>query len=167
MQSAQVVVRLRRRRYAVTAQNIAERLIGDMISQIGERADNPVVAQGSIFLGHPNNQPLLRSPHTGMVSSRAAAVTSSRVLRPRRSPISPSRARSACNSRGRPAMRLQDPVLGNQILIPQQQFLLHGRGEMRQDARRPSPGCGKLLPDLLYHNSHSSGRANRLGFQNS
>ena len=64
-------------------------------------------------------------------------------------------------------LRLQDPVLGNQLLIPQQQFLFHGRGEMRQDARRPLPGCGKLPPDLLYHNSHSTGRANRLGFQNS
>jgi hypothetical protein len=40
----------------VTAQNIANCLISDMISKIGERPDNPVIAPGPIFLGHPNNQ---------------------------------------------------------------------------------------------------------------
>jgi hypothetical protein len=58
MNSAQVVIRyaLWRRRYVVAAQNITDRLIGDVISQIGERPDNPVIAPGSIFLGHPRNQ---------------------------------------------------------------------------------------------------------------
>jgi hypothetical protein len=40
----------------LTAQNSADRLIGDVISQIGERPDNPIIAPGSIFLGHPHNQ---------------------------------------------------------------------------------------------------------------
>jgi hypothetical protein len=40
----------------VTAQNIADRLIGDTISQVGERPDNPVIAPGPIFLRHPHNQ---------------------------------------------------------------------------------------------------------------
>jgi hypothetical protein len=38
---------LRRGRYTVTAQNIADRLITDMISQIGQRPDNPVITPGS------------------------------------------------------------------------------------------------------------------------
>jgi hypothetical protein len=36
----------RRRRYTVAAQHIADHLIGDMISQFGERPDNPVIAPG-------------------------------------------------------------------------------------------------------------------------
>jgi hypothetical protein len=32
-------------------------------------------------------------------------------------------------------LRLQDPILRNQILIPQQQFLIHGPDDVRQDAR--------------------------------
>jgi hypothetical protein len=35
---------------AVTAQYVADRLIGDLISQVGERADNPVTTPGSISL---------------------------------------------------------------------------------------------------------------------
>jgi len=60
MNSAQVVVRLRSGAgwYAMTAENVADGLIRDMISQIGERPDNPIMALGSIFLGHPYNQVL-------------------------------------------------------------------------------------------------------------
>src|SRR5215470_7351806 len=47
-----------RGRYTVAAQHIADRLIGDMISQIGERSDNPIIAPGTIFPGHANNQSL-------------------------------------------------------------------------------------------------------------
>jgi hypothetical protein len=47
---------LRRRRYAVTAQNIADRLIGNKISQVGERPDNPVIAPGPVLLRYPHNQ---------------------------------------------------------------------------------------------------------------
>jgi hypothetical protein len=47
---------LRRRRYTVTAQNITDRLIGDFMSQIGERPDDPIIAPGPIFLGHADDQ---------------------------------------------------------------------------------------------------------------
>ena len=47
---------LRRGRYTVAAQHIADRLIRDMISQIGERPDNPIIAPGPVLLRHPNNQ---------------------------------------------------------------------------------------------------------------
>ena len=49
---------LPRGRYIVAAQHIADRLIRDMISEIGERPDNPVIAPRAIFPGHTNNQSL-------------------------------------------------------------------------------------------------------------
>ena len=39
-------------------QNIADRLIRDLMPQIGQRPHNPVIAPGPILLGHANNQPL-------------------------------------------------------------------------------------------------------------
>jgi hypothetical protein len=40
----------------VTAQNIADRLIGDTISQVGERPDSPVIAPAPVLLPHLHNQ---------------------------------------------------------------------------------------------------------------
>jgi hypothetical protein len=45
---------LRCRRYAMTAENVADRLIGGTIPK---RSNNPIIALGSIFLGHPHNWP--------------------------------------------------------------------------------------------------------------
>ena len=52
---------------------VANRLIGDMISQVGERPENPIIAPGSIFLGYPHNQVLdffvdWRSTHASLCS---------------------------------------------------------------------------------------------------
>ena len=45
MNSAQVVLRLRSGAgYTVTTQHVADRLIGDLMSQIGERPDDPIIA---------------------------------------------------------------------------------------------------------------------------
>jgi len=117
---------LRRWRYTMAPQNIADRLIGDMISQIGECPDNPVIAPGSIFLGHPERSvPSISLPigglpwvrrahdpsnlratslryHPKMVPGRAAVATSPRALRPSRWPISARVIRSASESLRRP-----------------------------------------------------------------
>ena len=53
-----------------SAQPIAASLIGDVISQIGERPDNPVIAPGAIFPGHANNQSL-----DALVNSRSAGTS--------------------------------------------------------------------------------------------
>ena len=63
----------RRRRDAMTAENVADGLIGDMISQVGERPDNPIITPGPILLGHPQNQVLdffvdWRSTHASLCS---------------------------------------------------------------------------------------------------
>src|SRR5262245_53620497 len=39
-------------------QDIANRLIADLIPQIGQRPRNPVIAPITVLLGHANNQPL-------------------------------------------------------------------------------------------------------------
>src|ERR1019366_6075880 len=64
-----------------------------------------------------------------MVSGRAAIATSPSALRPRRRPISP-RVRKL-----QPPLQLapQDPVFSSQILIPQQQLLVHRPRNVGQD----------------------------------
>jgi hypothetical protein len=54
----------------VARQQITDRLIGDMISQIGERSDNSVMAPGTIFPGHADNQLL-----DVLVNSRSAGTS--------------------------------------------------------------------------------------------
>ena len=60
----------RRGRYTVATQHIADRLIGDMISQIGERSENSVITPGAIFPGHADNQLL-----DVLVNSRSAGTS--------------------------------------------------------------------------------------------
>jgi hypothetical protein len=45
-------------------------IFGDMISQIGERPDNPVIALAAIFPGHANNQSV-----DALVNSRSAGTS--------------------------------------------------------------------------------------------
>src|SRR5450759_3108666 len=125
--------------------------------QIGQRPHNPIIAPGPILLGHANNQflsvsvdpwpargsPFLRAIELAgdepsvpcqMVSGRAAVATSPSALRPSRRPISPSFARSASESFSRPLqLAPQNPVFSSQILIPQQQFLVHRPCDVGQD----------------------------------
>jgi hypothetical protein len=59
MNPAHVVVRLgRRRRHAMATQNIADRLIGNLMAQIGQSSSNPVIAPRPVLLGHTNDQVL-------------------------------------------------------------------------------------------------------------
>src|SRR4029077_9378289 len=72
--------------------------------------------------------------HPRMVSGRAAVATSPSALRPSRRPISPSFARSASKSFGRPPqLAPQNLVLSGEIFIPQQQLLVHGPADVGQD----------------------------------
>src|SRR5207245_2830238 len=45
-------------RDTMALENIPHRLVTDRIAQVGEDADDPVVAPGTIFLGHADNQGL-------------------------------------------------------------------------------------------------------------
>jgi hypothetical protein len=47
---------LRRRRHAMTTQNIADRLIRNLVAQIRQSSSDPVVAPGPVLLGHANDQ---------------------------------------------------------------------------------------------------------------
>jgi hypothetical protein len=40
----------------VTPQNIADGLMGDLIAEIGERADHSIEALRTVLVGHTNNQ---------------------------------------------------------------------------------------------------------------
>ena len=44
------------RRQTMALQDIADRLIADLISQIGQRPHNPVIAPITVLLGHANDQ---------------------------------------------------------------------------------------------------------------
>src|SRR5664280_1651835 len=114
-----------RGRHTVALQNIADRLIRDLMPQIGQRPHNPVIAQDRfssamrtinfstslLIRGRPEVRRFcepsnLRATslryHAKMVSGRAAVATSPSALRPSRRPISPSFARSASESFSRP-----------------------------------------------------------------
>jgi len=97
---------LRRRRYTPTAQDVADRLIRDLMSQIGESPDDPIIAPRPIFLGHSDDQSLdfslsirgrpgtrrardrsnlramLPRCHARIVSGRATVATSLSASRP-------------------------------------------------------------------------------------
>jgi hypothetical protein len=53
---------LRCGRQSVALQHIANRLIADLIPQIGQRPRNPVIAPVTVLLGHANDQSLDLSP---------------------------------------------------------------------------------------------------------
>jgi len=57
----------------VTLQDIADRLIADLIPQIGQRPRNPVIAPVTVLLGHANDQllDLSANPRPARASVRA------------------------------------------------------------------------------------------------
>ena len=46
---------LGRRWDLVTTQDVADRLIGDPMAQVGQRAHDPIIAPGPVFVRHPDN----------------------------------------------------------------------------------------------------------------
>jgi len=55
-------VALRYRRQTVALQDIADRLIADLIPQIGQRPGDPVIAPITVLLGHANDELLDLAP---------------------------------------------------------------------------------------------------------
>jgi hypothetical protein len=126
----------------VTAQHIADRLIGDVISQIGERPDNPVIAPGAIFLRHTDNQffnVLVNArPARGSPRRRSIEFASDKPSVPRKNCVRRRGGRYLAEGfaaksmadlaerrtigirKPQPAreLGLQDPVFGNNVLVP-------------------------------------------------
>ena len=71
-----LAVAVRRRRQAVALQNIANRLIGNLVPQIGQRPRNPVKAPVSVLAGHANDQLLNLSldPRSAWASTGLRAI---------------------------------------------------------------------------------------------
>src|SRR5436309_2858304 len=63
-------------RYSVASKNVADRLITDLIPQIGQRPHNPVIAPVTVLLGHANDQLLKSSadPGSAWTSTRLRAI---------------------------------------------------------------------------------------------
>jgi hypothetical protein len=91
----------------VALQDIADRLIADLIPQIGQRPSDPVITPITVLLGHANDELLDLAPIRGLpgprrafepsnllatslryqariVSGLATVASSARALRPRR-----------------------------------------------------------------------------------
>src|SRR5262245_60669582 len=96
--------------------------------------------------------------HPRMVSGRAAVATSPSALRPSRRPISPSFARSASESFGRPfnwSLRIRFSAA--RYSIPQQQLVVHRPADVGQDAcplhELPHLPAGSQCPPLIAPNN--------------
>jgi hypothetical protein len=124
--------------------------------QIGQTAHNPVITPGEILLGHANNQLLncLVDPRPAWSSMlRAIELARDKPSIPCQNGIRQGRirhlaeclaAQSTANLAKLRSLRVrelqpplqlapQDPVFSSQILIPQQQLLVHRPGDVGQD----------------------------------
>jgi hypothetical protein len=123
---------------------MADRLIADMISWIGEPPNNPVISPGSIFPRYPHNQRLNFFVDRSLECARPVFDTMPGwrqvewQLPPRSEPcrLVDGQSRRPSLARRLRAASLRDPVRRNQILIPQQQSLVQsGRIEARTGLR--------------------------------
>src|SRR5450830_244764 len=152
------VLALRRGRQTVALQNIADRLIRDLMPQIGQRPHNPIITPGPILLGHANNQFLNFSvdpwPARGSPFLRAIELAGDEPSVPcqdgvrqggsrhlaeclaAQSTANLAKLRSLCVRELQPPLQLapQNPVFSSQIFVPQQQLLVHRPGDVGQDA---------------------------------
>ncbi len=140
---------LRRRRQAVTPQDIADRLIRNLVPQIGQRPSNPVIAPIPVLTGHPKDQlldlPLDPGPARILPGLRAIEFAGDELAIPAKDRVRPSDGGDVGQNLAAQAMtdlaqraslgvreirptlqlRLEDAVLGGQILVPPQQLLVH------------------------------------------
>ncbi len=145
-------------RQSVTLQDIADRLIADLIPQIGQRPRNPVIAPITVLLGHANDQLLDFSldprPTGASRGFRAIEFAGDQLAVPGQDSVRPghighlaenlaAQSMTDLTERGslgvresRPSfqLRLQDAVFGGQIFVPRQQPLVHHPGDVSQDA---------------------------------
>ena len=159
MKSFQVVFWLRfgAGRDAMAAKNVADRLIRDVMAEIGERADDPIVTPAAV-LSAPSGRSALRSrvdcaavPGRSDVWSRRTSGRSAgdtrrgwcpvwRRRRPLRGACGPAACqfRRAWTARSRRAadragqVRAQDPILRGQVFALEQQALIHQTCHVRQ-----------------------------------
>jgi hypothetical protein len=151
MKAAHVVVRLRSgaRRQAVAPQDIANRLIGNLVPQIGQRPCNPVIAPMPLLAGHANDQLLDLSldPRSARASTglRAIKLAGDKLAVPAQDSVGSGYGRDVGESLAawpitdlaehaslgvrelQPTfqLRLDDVVLGGQIFTPGRQLLIH------------------------------------------
>src|ERR1035437_2998663 len=160
--------------------------------QIGQRPHNPIIAPGPILLGHANNQFLNFSvdpwPARGSPFLRAIELAGDEPSIPGQNGIRQGRIRhfaeclaaqstanlaelrSLCVRELQPPLQLapQNPVFSSQILIPQQQLLVHRPRNVGQDTcplhESPPPICPPIpkVPHLPPQKKCSGRHAARL-----
>ena len=150
---------LGRRRQSVTLQDIADRLIADIMSQIRQRPGDPVIAPVTVLLGHANDQLLnlcLDSrPARAATGLGAIEFAGDELAVPGQDGVWPgyighlgkslaAQSMTDLAQRGslsvgelQPPLQLgfEDAIFSGQILIPRQQLLVHHPSDKGQDAR--------------------------------
>jgi len=143
----------------MSSQDIADRLRGNLIPQIGQGADNPVIAPVPVLAGHAHDQllELALDPRSAQTSTplRAIEFAGDKLAVPGQDGV---RLRHSCDLGKEFAaqamtdlakrdslgvrelqppfqLRLQNAVFGGQIFVPRQQLLVHRPGDVGQDAR--------------------------------
>jgi len=143
----------------VALQDIADGLIANLVSQIGQRPRNSVITPVMVLLGHANDQLLNLSldprPAGAPTSLRAIKLVGDKLAVPSQDGVRPRHighlgedlAAQAmtdlgqCGSLGvrelQPPLQLglQDPIFGGQIFDPRQQLLVHRPPHVGQNAR--------------------------------
>jgi hypothetical protein len=164
--AAHVLVRLRSGAGGVTPQNIANRLIRNLVPQIGQRPRDPVIAPVPVLAARPNDQPLdlPLDPGPARASTRGAIeLAGDELAIPAQDGVGSGHGRDIGKNLAAQAMtdlaqhaslgvrqlrpaiqlRLEDAVLGGQILVPRQQLLVNRSRHVGQDTRpihnRPCP----------------------------
>jgi hypothetical protein len=141
----------------VAPENIANRLIGNLAPQIGQRPRNPVKAPVPVLAGHANDQlfdlPLDPRPARTSTRLRAIELASDKLAIPAQDGVRPGYGRDVGENLATQAMtdlaeraslgarelqptlqlRLDDAVLSGQIFIPGQQLLIHRPCHVGQD----------------------------------
>src|ERR1035437_6247957 len=127
------------------------------MSQIGERPRNPIITPGPVLLGHANNQFLDFSvdprPAQGSTCPRSIELASDEPSVPCQDGVRQGGSRHLAEGLAAQSMAnlaelrsvgvrehqaplqlgLQDPVLGSQILIPEQQLLVYSPRDVSKD----------------------------------
>src|ERR1035437_2357658 len=173
-----------RGRHPLASQNIPDRLIRNLVPQIGQTAHNPVITPGEILRGHANNQPLncLVDPRPAWASMlRAIELARDEPSIPGQNGIRQGRlrhfaewlaAQSTANlaklrslrvRKLQPPLQLapQNPVFSSQILVPQQQLMVHRPSDVGQDTcplHESPPICPPIREGALDRPKKPSGR---------
>jgi hypothetical protein len=140
-------------------QNIADRLIGNLIPQIGQRPSDPVIAPTPVLAGQANDQllDLPLDPRSARTSAglRAIELAGDKLAIPAQDGVWPGYGGDVGKSLAAQPMTdltehpslgvrklqptiqlyLENAVLGGQVFVPRQQFLVHRPRHVGQDAR--------------------------------